>query len=62
NDQKTVEIRDLIDGIAADRPLWPDFAEGWRVAQVTEAIALSAQQRRWVRVADIAGVNGEQSS
>jgi len=27
NDQKTVEIRDLINGIAAGDRLWPDFAE-----------------------------------
>lgn len=50
NDQKTVEIRDLINGIAAGDPMWPDFAEGVRVQKVLEAIAVSALERRWIRV------------
>ncbi|MGL4269135.1 MAG: Gfo/Idh/MocA family protein [Plesiomonas sp.] len=50
NDQKTVEIRDLVDAIAADRPLWPDFEEGWRVSQVLDAIALSHAEGQWVAV------------
>ncbi len=31
NDQKTVEIRDLINGVAAGDHMWPDFAEGLQV-------------------------------
>ncbi|WP_428943436.1 Gfo/Idh/MocA family protein [Pantoea sp. FN060301] len=50
NDQKTVEIRDLINGIAAGDPMWPDFAEGLRVSRVLEAIALSARERCWREV------------
>ncbi|WP_210452270.1 Gfo/Idh/MocA family protein [Pantoea ananatis] len=50
NDQKTVEIRDLINGIAAGDPMWPDFAEGLQVQKVLEAIALSAAERRWMAV------------
>ncbi|QWA09223.1 Gfo/Idh/MocA family oxidoreductase [Sodalis ligni] len=50
NDQKTIEIRDLIDGIAAGDKLWPDFEEGLRVSKVLEAIAQSAQERRWVQL------------
>lgn len=53
NDQKTVEVRDLIDGIAMDTPLWPDFAEGWKVSRILDAIALSHQDSRWVNVTDI---------
>lgn len=53
NDQKTVEVRDLIDGIAADKPMWPDFEEGWKVSRILDAIALSHQQGRWVNVSDI---------
>ena len=53
NDQKTVEIRDLIDGIAGDTPLWPDFEEGWKVSRILDAIALSHQDGRWVKVSDI---------
>ncbi|AJK08380.1 hypothetical protein CH55_1593 [Yersinia pestis] len=53
NDQKTVEVRDLIDGIAMDTPLRPDFAEGWKVSRILDAIALSHQDSRWVNVTDI---------
>lgn len=54
NDQKSVEIRDLINGIANDDPLYPDFEEGFRVSRVLDAIALSAQQKRWVNVEEMA--------
>ncbi|UPT57242.1 Gfo/Idh/MocA family protein [Dickeya zeae] len=53
NDQKTVEVRDLIDGIAADQPLWPDFEEGWRVSRVLDAIVLSHQAACWVAVHEV---------
>jgi len=48
NDQKTIEIRELINGIAAGDPMWPDFTEGLRVSKVVDAIAQSARERRWV--------------
>ncbi|MBV7387924.1 Gfo/Idh/MocA family oxidoreductase [Pasteurellaceae bacterium TAE3-ERU1] len=51
NDQKTIEIRDLIDGIAADKPMWPDFEEGYKVSTILEAIAQSAKTRSWVDIA-----------
>jgi predicted dehydrogenase len=53
NDQKTVEVRDLVDGIAADAPMWPDFEEGWKVSRVLDAIALSHREGRWLNVNDI---------
>ncbi|GAB7260899.1 hypothetical protein DaDZ19_25660 [Dickeya ananatis] len=46
-------MRDLIDGIAADQPLWPDFEEGWRVSRVLDAIVLSHQAARWVAVHEV---------
>lgn len=52
NDQKTVEVRDLVDAIATNGPLWPDFEEGWKVSRVLEAIALSHKQARWVDVTE----------
>lgn len=52
NDQKTVEVRDLVDGIAMGTPLWPDFEEGWKVSRVLDAIALSCQQGRWLNLSD----------
>ncbi|UCQ36236.1 Gfo/Idh/MocA family protein [Edwardsiella piscicida] len=54
NDQKTVEVRDLVDGVAADAPMWPDFVEGWKVSRVLDAIARSHREGRWLNVTDIA--------
>ncbi|QLB20789.1 myo-inositol 2-dehydrogenase [Vespertiliibacter pulmonis] len=53
NDQKAVEIRDLVNGIAANDKMWPDFEEGYKVSKVLEAIAISAEQKRWVEISEI---------
>ncbi len=53
NDMKTVEVRDLVNGVAANTPMWPDFEEGWRVSRVLDAIALSHEMARWVAVEEI---------
>lgn len=53
NDQKAVEIRDLVNGIAADDRMFPDFEEGYKVSRVLEAIAKSAEEKRWVAVNEI---------
>ncbi|MBC8946607.1 Gfo/Idh/MocA family protein [Xenorhabdus indica] len=53
NDQKTVEVRDLIDGIAQDQAIWPDFTEGWKVSRILDAIVRSHDQKRWVNVSEI---------
>ncbi len=50
NDQKTIEVRDLINGIAGDEPIWPDFKEGWRVSKVLDVIVASASERRWLDI------------
>jgi len=47
NDLKTIEAAHLLDAIASGKPAWPDFAEGHRVEAVCEAIARSAETRRW---------------
>ncbi|MDU8924870.1 Gfo/Idh/MocA family oxidoreductase [Pasteurellaceae bacterium LIM206] len=54
NDQKTVEIRDLINGIANNADMYPDFEEGFKVSRVLDAIALSHKQKCWVVVNEIA--------
>ncbi|WP_386686921.1 Gfo/Idh/MocA family protein [Lonepinella sp. MS14437] len=54
NDQKTVEIRDLVNGIANNHSMYPDFQEGFKVSRILDAIVLSYQQKRWVNVAEIA--------
>ena len=53
NDQKIIEAYELIEGIAADRPLYPDFRAGLETCRVIDAVLRSADQRRWVAVADI---------
>lgn len=53
NDQKTVEIRDLIEGIALGKDMWPDFTEGWKVSRILDAILCSHQEKRWVNVTEI---------
>lgn len=53
NDQKAVEIRDLVNGIAADDRMFPDFEEGYKVSRVLEAIAKSAEEKRWVEVEEV---------
>ncbi|AHG76808.1 Gfo/Idh/MocA family protein [Mannheimia varigena] len=53
NDQKAVEIRDLVNGIAADDRMFPDFEEGYKISRVLEAIAKSAEEKRWVKVEEI---------
>jgi len=53
SDLKTIEVRDVLLGLAGpDRP-WPDFREGWAVQRVVDAILRSHAERAWVRVADI---------
>lgn len=53
NDQKTVEVRDLIVGLTENKPMWPDFAEGYNVSKILEAIAKSAEIKRWVNVCEL---------
>ncbi|MGV8004140.1 Gfo/Idh/MocA family oxidoreductase [Photorhabdus temperata subsp. temperata] len=53
NDQKTVEIRDLINGIANNQAMWPNFTEGWKVSRILDAIAHSYKEQRWVDITEI---------
>jgi predicted dehydrogenase len=50
NDLKVIEIAALIDGIANDKPLYPDFAEAARIAHIVDAILASHGEGRWMRV------------
>lgn len=54
NDQKTVEIRDLVNGLANNQTMYPAFEEGFKVSRVLDAIAQSCEQKRWVNVDEIA--------
>lgn len=48
NDMKAVEVRDLVEGIITDRPLWPDFRAAYEVNRVMDAIEQSFAEHRWV--------------
>ncbi len=48
NDMKAVEVRDLVEGILADRPLWPDFRAAYQVHRIMDTVERSAAERRWI--------------
>lgn len=50
NDQKAIEVRDLVEGIAGRRPLWPDFRAAYEVNRVIDAVERSHAQGRWIAV------------
>ena len=50
NDYKAMEIRELIEAVAAGRPAYPDFRFGHRVQQVVDACQQSHAQHAWVKV------------
>ena len=50
NDLKVIEVAQLLEAIATDRPLKPDFREGWAIEAVCDAILESAERRAWVMV------------
>lgn len=53
NDTKTIEVRDLIVGLAGGGAPWPDFREAWEVQRVVDAVVGSARDGRWVRIAEV---------
>jgi len=53
NDQKVIEAHELIEAIAEDGPLYPDFRAGWKTCRVIDAVLRSAEERRWVRVGEV---------
>ncbi|WP_413615024.1 Gfo/Idh/MocA family oxidoreductase [Halomonas cupida] len=50
NDQKIIEIRDLVEGIVSGQPLYPDFSEAWRVNRMIDAIEASHAEGCWMRI------------
>jgi len=47
---KAVEVRDLIEGIANNTPLWPDFRAAYVVNRIMDAAEQSSHERRWVNL------------
>ena len=54
-DMKVIEAFELMQGLAGDGAIRPDFRDGWKVSRVIDAVLLSAEQERWVRVEEVAG-------
>jgi predicted dehydrogenase len=48
NDMKAVEVRDLIEGIALNKPLWPDFRAAYNVNRIMDAAEESFEKRKWI--------------
>ncbi len=53
NDQKIIEAFQLIEAVAGDTLLSPDFRAGFETCRVIDAVLLSVAERRWVSVTEI---------
>jgi predicted dehydrogenase len=53
NDQKTLEVRDLITAVAEGTPIFSDFDFGYQVDRVVEATLRSVERRGWVNVEEV---------
>ena len=52
NEFKAIEIRELLEAVASEKPAWPTFRDGWKIMQIIDACVESASARRWVNVSD----------
>jgi predicted dehydrogenase len=50
---KVIEVNELLSALAEGRPALPGFEEAWQVCRVIDAVERSADERRWVEVAEI---------
>jgi predicted dehydrogenase len=51
-DINAIEVCGLLNAIATDAPLSPDVRAGWKVQQTIDAILRSAEEARWVTIAE----------
>ena len=52
NDQKIIEAHDLISAVALNQPAQPDVRFAYQVNKVIDAVDVSCQEHRWVRVSE----------
>lgn len=52
NDQKIIEAYHLISAVAQGQPVQPDVRFAYQVNKVIDAVDLSCQEQRWVRVSE----------
>lgn len=50
NDLKIIEARNFLQSIATDTPVYCDFANGWRVQAIVDAVERSHRDQQWVDV------------
>ena len=50
NDLKVIEVRNLLQSIVDKKPVYSDFANGYRVQYLVDAIEQSHQHKQWVDV------------
>lgn len=55
NDLKVIEVRNFLRAIATGEPAFEDFANGYRVQYLVDAIEASARDRQWVDVSATPG-------
>lgn len=53
NDMITVEMKEMVQGVAAGQPLWPSFRDAVHTALVVDAVLLSQQEKRWVAIQEL---------
>lgn len=52
NDLKIIEVRNFLQSITNDTPIHCDFANGWRVQAIVDAIEQSHRNQQWVGVSE----------
>jgi predicted dehydrogenase len=53
NENKAIEVKELIRSLLEDRHFYPGFREAAKVQAVVDAMLLSSRERRWVKVSEI---------
>ena len=53
NDLKLIEVYRLLSGLDGTAPLYPDFHDAAKIAQVIDAVLRAAEEGRWVTVAEV---------
>ena len=47
NDQKIIEVRELVEAIAEKRSAFPDFRFGWKVNKIVDGVEKSVIEKKW---------------
>ena len=53
NDQKIIEVQDILRAVADGKPAQPDFSFGDKISVTVAAIERSIAERRWVETSEI---------